>query len=218
MTRMLYVMRASVPLAAVAMSLVLAGCATKTVPPVVPGAPGFPDFAVPTVPADLAPAAIAQRHEEGWQLLQAGDLRAAERQFASVLKEVPAFYPSAAGLGYVALARKDFKEAAAHFDRAVTADARYVPALVGRGEALLAAGDRAGALASFEAVVAADPGRSALRERIQVLRFRGLQDDIAAARKAAEGGRAAEARPIYHRAIAASPDSPFLHRELAAVE
>jgi tetratricopeptide (TPR) repeat protein len=135
-----------------------------------------------------------------------------------VLNEVPAFYPSAAGLGYVALARKDFTQAAAEFDRALTSEPQYVPALVGRGEALLASGDRAGALVSFETAITIDPTRSALRERVEVLRFRGLQDDITAARKAAEGGQLAEAREIYTRAIAASPDSSFLYRELATVE
>lgn len=202
----------------VALGVLLSACAPKAGPPPAPGPPRFPDFVPPTAPADLAPLDVVQRHDAAWSSLQAGDLRGAERQFAAVLKQVPAFYPSHAGLGYVALARKDVKEAVPHFDRALTAEPRYVPALVGRGEALLATGDRAGALASFETAVAADPARSALRERVEVLRFRGLQDDISAARKAAESGRLAEARQIYERAIAASPESPFLHRELATVE
>jgi tetratricopeptide (TPR) repeat protein len=215
MTRELHAFARSV---AAALCVVLAACAPKVASPVVPGAPRFPDFVVPVAPAGLAAEAVVQRHDAGWGFLQAGDLRGAERQFTAVLKEVPAFYPSSAGLGYVALAQKDFKAAAAHFDHSLTGDPRYVPALVGRGEALLAAGDRSGALASFEAAIAEGPGESALRERVDVLRFRGVQDDIAAARKAAEAGRLAEARQIYQRAIAASPDSPFLHRELAAVE
>ncbi len=202
----------------VALCVLASACAPKAGPPPVPGAPRFPDFVPPTAPADLAPPDVVGRHDAAWQLLQAGDLRASERQFAAIVKETPAFYPANAGLGYVALARKDFKEAVTHFDRALAAAARYVPALVGRGEALLGAGDRAGALASFEAAVEAEPDRASLRERVEVLRFRGLQDDITAARKAAEGGRLAEARQIYERAIAASPESPFLHRELAIVE
>jgi tetratricopeptide (TPR) repeat protein len=204
--------------AALGAAILLPACAARTVPAPAPGAPRFPEFVAPAVPANLAPPTVVQRHDAAWQSLQAGDLRAAERQFAAVLNEAPAFYPSAAGLGYVALARKDFKQAAADFDRAIAAEPGYVPALVGRGEALLASGDRAGALASFESAITVDPTRSALRERVEVLRFRGLQDDITAARKAAEGGQIAEAREIYTRAIAASPDSPFLHRELAAVE
>lgn len=207
------------PLAAlaVALCLLVPACAPKAAPPPVPGAPRFPDFIVPAAPADLAPPEVVGRHDEAWRLLQAGDLRGAERQFAAVIKETPAFYPSHAGLGYVALARKDFKEAVPHFDRALATQPAYVPALVGRGEAQLAAGDRVGALGSFEAALAAEPGRSSLQERVQVLRFRGLQDDIAAARKAAEAGHLAEARQLYVRAIAASPESPFLHRELAAI-
>jgi tetratricopeptide (TPR) repeat protein len=203
---------------AAAIAVLVPACAARTVTPPVPGAPRFPEFIAPAVPANLAPPAVVQRHHAGWQSLQAGDLRAAERQFTAVLTEVPTFYPSAAGLGYVQFARKDFTRAAAEFDRALTSEPLYVPALAGRGEALLALGDRPGALVSFEKAVTIDPTRSAFRERVDVLRFRGLQDDIAAARKAAEGGQLAEAREIYTRAIAASPDSPFLHRELATVE
>jgi tetratricopeptide (TPR) repeat protein len=198
--------------------VLLVACAPKVAPPSVPGAPRYPDFVAPAVPENLAPPEIVRRHDAAWSSLQAGDLRAAERQFAAVIKQAPAFYPSQAGLGYVALARKNADDAVPWFDRALTTEPAYVPALVGRGEALLADGDRAGALASFEAAVAADPSRTALRERVAVLRFRGLQDDITAARKAVEAGRLAEARQMYERALAASPESPFLHRELAIVE
>ena len=48
-----------------------------------------------------------------------------------------------------------------------------------------ALGDRGMALKSFEAAVASDADLTQLRSRIEVLRFRGLQDDVAAAQKAA---------------------------------
>ncbi len=99
----------------------------------------------------------------------------------------------------------------------MVANPRYVPALVGRGEALLGLGQREMALKSLEAAVVADPGQSALRTRIEVLRVRGLQDDVADARKATEAGRLDQARRLYDQAIAASPDSPFLYREVADV-
>jgi tetratricopeptide (TPR) repeat protein len=73
-------------------------------------------------------------------------------------------------------------------------------------------------LSSFEAAVAADPKLTSLKSRIEVLRFRGLQEDVDVARKAAEAGKLADARAMYERTIAASPDSPFLYRELAIVE
>ncbi len=88
----------------------------------------------------------------------------------------------------------------------------------GRGEALLTLGQRQQALASFEAAVAADPNLTELRARIDVLRLRGMQDDVDAARKAAEAGRLGEAQTIYERTLAESPDSPFLYRELAIIE
>jgi tetratricopeptide (TPR) repeat protein len=207
-------------LAALGAVLLVAACAPVAKPPVLPaaGPPRFPDFVFPGAPERLAQPAATAKHDLAWRFLQSGDLRTAERDFSAVLKQAPGFYPSEAGLGYVALARKDYKGAAGHFDRALTVDPAYAPALAGRGEALLTLGERERALASFEAAVAADPQLSPLRARIEVLRFRGLQDDVAAARKAAEAGRLAEARQLYGRTIAASPESPFLYRELAVVE
>jgi tetratricopeptide (TPR) repeat protein len=208
------------PLATIVFALVaIAGCAPKraaTLPTTT--SPHFPDYVFPAVPGQIASPAIGAIHELAWQWLQAGDPKAAERNFTAALKQSPGFYPSEAGLGYTALARKDSREAASHFDRALTANPSYAPALAGRGEALLALGQRDQALASFEAAVAADPQLSAIRSRIEVLRFRGLQDDVDAARKAADAGRLPEARTLYERTIAASPDSPFLYRELAIVE
>lgn len=196
-----------------------AACASNPVPAVPPaGAPGFPEFVFPSVPARLASPSAGAAHQLAWQWLQAGDLKAAERNFTAALKQSPGFYPSEAGLGYVALARKDSKEAASHFERALAADPAYAPALAGRGEALLTLGQREQALATFESAIAADPQLSVLRSRIDVLRFRGLQEDVDAARKAADAGRLPEARLMYERTIAASPDSPFLYRELANVE
>ena len=195
-----------------------AGCAPRAaaVPPAVP--PKFPEFLFPEPPAGVGTAAALARHDLGWRWLQAGDPRAAERNFTAALKETPAFYPAEAGLGYAALARQDHKAAAAHFDRAVVANPRYAPALAGRGEALLALGERELALQSFEAALASDARLETLRSRVEVLRFRGLQDDLAEARKLADSGRLQEARAAYEGAIAASPQSPFLYRELAIVE
>lgn len=196
-----------------------AGCAPKTVavpPPA--AAPKFPDFIYPAPPQGIGPVADLDRHEMAWRWLQAGDPRNAERIFSTLVKQRADFYPAEAGLGYVALARKDFRSAASHFDRAVVANPRYAPALAGRGEALLALGEREDALKSFEAALGADPQLETLRSRVEVLRFRGLQDDLAAARKLADSGRLKEARSAYEAAIAGSPQSPFLYRELAAVE
>ena len=195
-----------------------AACAPRmaALPPVVPAK--FPDYIFPAPPQGLGTPAVIERHDLGWRWLQAGEPRTAERHFTAALKQVPDFYPAEAGLGYSALARSEYKAAALHFDRAVVANPRYAPALAGRGEALLALGERNEALESFEAALAADPQLETLRSRVEVLRFRGLQDDLAEARKLADSGRLDEARKAYATAIAASPQSPFLLRELAAVE
>lgn len=183
------------------------------------GAARYPDFIFPEPPpGEPGTPAVLERHNAGWLWLQAGDLRAAERHFGAALKLAPSFYPAEAGLGYVSLAKNDHQSAVSHFERAVRANPGYVPALVGRGEAHLALGERDRALESFEAAVAADPDLTELRSRVEVLRFRGLQDDVAAARNAADAGRLEEARQAYKRALMASPQSPFLLRELSSIE
>jgi tetratricopeptide (TPR) repeat protein len=197
----------------------LGACAPRTAPAPPAGVARFPAFPFPAPPEALAATPAAARHQLGWQWLQAGDFRQAERNFLAALKESgQAFYPAHAGLGYLAVAQQDPRRAIPHFDRAVAADPAYVPALVGRGEAQLAVGESDAALTSFEAALAADPQLPAVRSRVEVLRVRGMQEAVASARLAAQAGRLAEARTAYSRAIAASPESPFLHRELAEVE
>lgn len=193
-----------------------AGCATKA-PPAVAGAPKHPEFIFPKAPDNASPELKAQL-DRGWQYLQLDDIRNAEREFGGALKQQAAFYPAEAALGYAALARKNAKDAGEHFDRALTADAAYVPALVGRGEAMLELNRDADALANFEAAVARDPSLTGLRARVDVLRLRATQDTLGRAKKAADAQRWDEARAAYEQAIAASPESAFLYRELAGVE
>lgn len=195
-----------------------AGCAARTAPPpVAPGAARYPAFSFPDVPHEIAAPALMTRHQDAWNWLQAGDLRRAEREFTALAAD-GAFYPAAAGLGYVHLAREDYAASVAGFDRALAANAAYVPALLGKGEALLGLDEQAAALDVFEKALAANPTMGPVRARVDVLRFRAVQQQVARAQAAASAGRFEEAQAAYERAIAASPDSGFLYRELAIVE
>jgi tetratricopeptide (TPR) repeat protein len=187
-------------------------------PPPVVTTPKFPDFIFPELPSGLAGPALSEQYRNGWTYLQAGDVRAADRTFGAVLKAQPTLYPAEAALGYSALARKDVQTALSHFDRALAKDETYPPALAGKGEALLSVGRTDAALEAFEAALAANSNLPELRNRIDVLRFRNVQQQIAVARKAADSGQLDQARKAYGAAIAASPESAFLYRELAAVE
>ncbi len=198
--------------------LTMAACASRTVPPPLPAALKYPDFVFPAVPAALRQLPGAERIDRGWRYLQNDDLRNAQREFEAALARSPALYPANAGEGYVALARRDHAGALRAFDAALQGAGSYVPALVGRGQALLELNRDAEALAAFEAAVAADPSLTTLARRIDVLRFRNVQDMIEAARSAAAAGRLDDARLAYGRAITASPGSAFLHRELGIVE
>jgi tetratricopeptide (TPR) repeat protein len=200
------------------MTLVIAGCATRTVtPPAPPATPLHPEFLYPIVPTDTPPSQ-STLIETGWRFLQTNNLRNAERAFRDVLESQPQFHPAATGLGYVELADRDAKSAVLHFERALQTDSAYVPALVGRGQALLELNRDGEALASFEAALKADPSLTDLKGSVEVLRFRAVQDNLARAQAATNAGRLEEARAAYVQAIAASPDSAFLYRDLGLVE
>ena len=194
-----------------------AACATKVVQPPIATAPRFPQFIAPDVPAELASTLSAWSHDRGWRFLQAGDLRNAEQEFGLALR-TPDFYPSMAGRGYVELARDEPRAALTQFDQALAVRGDYLSALVGRGEALIALKRDGDAVAALERALAVNPGLTDVRRRVEVLKFQSLERDLAAARQAAQAGRSDEAVQLYRAAIAASPDSPFLYRELGVVE
>ena len=208
------------------LAITAASCAARTPPPPpLTASLKYPEFMFPAVPAPLVQMPGSERVGFGWRFLQSDDLRNADREFATALKQVPALYPAHAGLAYVALARRDHDRALTTFDAALKLEPKYVPALIGKGQALLGLRRDSEALAAFEAALAADGSRTIpdevaadVRRRIEVLRFRGLQEIIERARKTAAAGQLEESRLAYRRALEASPDSAFLHRELAVVE
>jgi len=161
---------------------------------------------------------LMRDHDAAWRWFQAGDLARAETEFTAILKRSPQFYPSETAMGYVELARKNFEASAARFDRVLTSNPGYVAALVGRGEAMLALSREPEALAAFELAIKADPQLQTIARRVEVLRARAQQENVAAARRAAQANRLDEAAKLYEQAIAASPDSAFLVRDLADVE
>ncbi|MDP1569016.1 MAG: S-layer homology domain-containing protein [Vicinamibacterales bacterium] len=205
-------------LVAVVLTMVVAACAPRAGLPPAPTTPWYPDFVYPAVPDGLGSEAVRLRHEGGWRYLQLDNTRSAEREFQAALRVEASFFPAEAGLGWVALAREDAGGALVRFDRALAGAEAYSPALVGRGQALLALDREIDALDAFERALAADPALVDVERRVQVLRFRTLQTRITLAGAAAAAGRWDEARAAYRAAIAASPETAFLHRDLAGVE
>ncbi len=206
-------------LAGAAVVVVMLAAACAPAPPVVvaPTTPSHPEFIFPTAPPGTPPATL-ERLERGWRLLQSDNVAGAEREFAGVLRGSASFSPALTGQGYVELARQRPAEALAAFDRAAAAQTGYAPALVGRALALLAGGKDDDALAAFEAALAADASLPNLAGRIEVLRVRQLQDRVSRAERAAAAERWDEARDAYLAAMEASPESPFLPRDLARSE
>ena len=208
----------AVLVAVLLLAAAVAGCSRRVPPPALPNAVKHPDFVYPAVPQVLQTAPGVEHIEPGWRHLQNDDLRAATREFSAALKRSPSLYPAHAGQGYVALAGNDHERALTSFEAAIAAAADYVPALVGRGQVFLAMKRDADALRSFESALAANPSLSDVQRRVEVLRFRNVQQTIEAARTAAAAGRLDDSRGAYERALSFTPDSAFLYRELALVE
>ncbi len=193
-------------------------CATRPIELPVVATPQFPEFVQAHVPAALVGSPTARHHERAWVFLQAGDLPNADREIGEALKGAPTFAPAEADAGYLALARKDAQAALARFDRVLDRQPSDVSALVGKGLALVALDRGEEAVEAYQAALLVEPSLGNIARRVEVLRFLGLERSVAGARRAAQSGRSDEAIGAYRRAVASSPDSAFLYRELAEVE
>ena len=202
-----------------AAAMMITACAARTATaPALPAVLKHPDFMFPVIPQALQRAPGVDRIDPGWRYLQNDDVRNASREFAAALKVNPRLYPAQTGEGYVDLARRDHDRAIAAFDAVLAMAPSYVPALIGRAQTLLAMRRDPEALAAFEAALKVDPALTDVERRIEVLRFRNVQQVIESARAAASAGRLDDARVAYERALTTSPESAFLHRELGIVE
>ena len=205
-------------LAAAVVALAIA-CVPKNAPAPVVTTPRFPTYPQPDIPASLrASKDVLDRHDVAWRRLQAGDLRGASRDFAALVKQNPALYPAETGLAFVDLAEKDFKNAATRFSAVLAREGRYVPALVGLAEAQIGLNNDGQAIAALERVLAIDPKREAVRSRLELLRFRMVQTLIDEGRRARQANRLDAAEQAFEQALAVSPGSTLILRELAQVE
>src|SRR5262245_31059540 len=153
----------------------VAACAVKTAPPLPPTLK-YAEFVYPAaVPAGAREATAVDR---GWRFLQNDDLSNAEREFAAALKSVPDSAAAKTGEGYVSLAKRDYMRGLDYFEVALRGVPTYAPALVGKGLALLSLNRDGDARAAFEAAMKADASLANLSARIDVLKFREIQNLI----------------------------------------
>ncbi len=111
----------------IAVAVALWGCATGQ-PASGTVAPRYPSYPFPDVPASLhAPPQIVNRHTTGWRRLQGGDTRGATRDFTAVLRAAPAFYPAETGLGFVALAGRQYRPANDRFGAVLKVNPQVPP-------------------------------------------------------------------------------------------
>lgn len=197
-----------------------AACAPKTAaPPPLPvsGAPRYPEYVKPSIAADLLQTEAGRNVDSAWAYLVAGDLRTAERLNNLGLRARPNIAAGRTTAAYIALARQDGR-ALALFTSIADASPNDASVLVGKGLALEAAERKAEAAEAFRAALAIDPTLTDIARRVDVFTLTDLQGQLTNARQAARSGRFDEAIRAYQTAIAASPDSGFLFKELATVE
>lgn len=203
----------------VTLGALLSACGPKAPPPVTNAEPRYPAYPHPEIPAALRVSReVEQRHDVAWRRLQTGDLGGAARDFSALLKQNAALYPSETGLGFVHLANREFKSAATRFAAALARDTRYVPALIGQAEAQIGLNNDGQAIAALERVLAIDPKRDAVRSRLELVRFRLVQSLIDEGRRARQANRLDAAEQAFEQALAVSPSSTLILRELAQVE
>ena len=204
-------------MAAAVVAVTAAACASAPRSPAAPAPPRYADFPMPVVPPALkTDPAVREMHQTAWRRLQAGDLRGASRDFSAVLKRASGFYPAQAGLGFVALADRQWKQAVARFNAAVNADARYLPGWLGLLDAQVALGNADEAIAAGERVLDLDPKREDVRSRVDLLRLRQVQGLIEGGRKARLSGRHKDALTQLSRALIISPNSAAILAEISA--
>ncbi len=209
----LVVMRRS--FVAILLVFVSAACAARL--PIVVD-PAYPTFLFPSVPEEYEGTRLASFHQEAWTYLQLGDLLGSEARYTALLAESPSFYPGITGLGWVRLGQENYREADEYFTRATEMVPNYVSGLVGRGRAMLGLNRLQDAISSFEAALVVEPGLPGVEREVEGLRFTVVTEQLGVARAAAASGDFDAARTVYEQVIAASPDSAFLHLELARVE
>ena len=191
-----------------------AGCAVKV--PSIPAQLSYPDYMYPVVPSGRS--VESEGIDRGWRFLQNNKLGNADREFNSVLSSDSSFYPALTGAAYVALAQRDTSRALEYFESALGLVPEYPPALVGRGQTLLILNRDSEAISDFEIALSVDDSLVDVRRRLDVLRFRLLQETIDTARLAVSDGRFDDARDSFKQALESSPETAFLHRELGVVE
>jgi tetratricopeptide (TPR) repeat protein len=189
-------------------------CGPKTRPDVTPPTA----WRVPDVPAELAAHPERARYDEAWARVRRGDTGGGERVFEDIDRSAPQFYPAAASLGEIRLHRQQYAAAAAMFDRALAVNPAYIAALGGAADARLGAGDDAGALKALTALVAADPARSDAAGRLEVVRLRVANAELALAERARADGKLAEAGLHLQRAMEATPENGAVLRASALLE
>src|SRR5688572_14459900 len=121
----------------------------------------------------------------------------AEREFRLALEQDPDDLGAVSGLGQVAVARGQYREALPHLERATSISSEMVSAFRSLGDAHAATGDLVRASMAYRQAVALDPS--------------DLDTRLALARTLTENGEYLEAREVLNSTIRVSRGNPPAH-------
>ena len=153
-----------------------------------------PPAARPDAAASAKASSAVDHVRAGNEFLAKKLLDDAEREFRLALEKDPDDLGAVAGLGQVALARGQYREALPHLERAASISTEMVSAFRSLGDAYLATGDLPRAATSYRQAVALAPN--------------DLDTRLALARTLTESGEFTEAREVCNSTIRISRGNP----------
>jgi Flp pilus assembly protein TadD len=157
----------------------------------------------------------AQRLEQAWRKLLAGDVAAAEKGFRKLLARRPGLVSAETGLAYARLRAGRADEAAAAFGSVLTRQPDYAPALVGAASAAQRRGDVEAAFEHLRRAADAEPRDASVRKKLGQVKLQVTERRVESARALAAGGEGERAVEQYRRALEAAPEVSGIRLELA---
>jgi tetratricopeptide (TPR) repeat protein len=157
------------------------------------------------VPALAGPADAGDLYRAGKELLDAGELDAAQAKFEAALRQDPDFFLAHHGLGNVFAARRDYDAAARRFREAIRRKPDFPEGHNSLGVVLAAAGKPVEAATAFERAIALRPGYTNARLNLAGTQLAAGRADLAedSAREAlSHDAKSGEARYFLARLAA----------------
>jgi len=195
----------------VSLSLLVAACAPKVIPPL----PEGEDYVAPVVEPGEVSERDARDLEKAWTRVLTGETAAAVREYQKILRRSPGLVAAETGLGYARLRAGDAASAAVAFAGVLEGHPDNLPALVGAGSAAFHQGDLDQAFARYRHALDVAPDDPLVKKRAAELKLQVADRHMAAGKAAQAAGEDGRAVDEYETALDAAPELASLRLALA---